>query len=55
MYVADQDILNQAYYELREDYAKNDMSKSAKDFNETNLKEIKTAYPFKISEAETWR
>ena len=55
MYIAVQDILTQAYYELREDYATSVLRKNAKDLTESDLKAIKQAYPFKISEAETRR
>lgn len=52
MYIAIQDIFTQAYYELREDYASNILQKSTKELTETDLKEIKKAYPFVLSEAE---
>ncbi|MEZ4792822.1 MAG: biopolymer transporter ExbD [Gelidibacter sp.] len=53
MYIAVQDILTKAYYELREDYAKNVLGKTSKEVTENDLKEIKKAYPFILSEAET--
>ena len=53
MYVAVQDILTQAYYELREDYAKSVLGKSANKLTEAELIKVKDAYPFLISEAET--
>lgn len=53
MYIAVQDALTQAYYELREDYAKTILGKKAKDLTEKDLNELKKAYPFVISEAET--
>ncbi len=52
MYIAVQDILTQAYYELRETYAKNKFGKHANELNESDLKEVKKAYPFILSEAE---
>lgn len=53
MYIAVQDILTKAYYELREDYATTILNKSVKDLTASDLKDIKKAYPFMISEAET--
>ncbi|MEZ4803192.1 MAG: biopolymer transporter ExbD [Gelidibacter sp.] len=53
MYVGVQDILTQAYYELREAYAKNVFGKKSNELNDSDLKEVKTAYPFILSEAET--
>jgi hypothetical protein len=53
MYVAVQDILTKAYYELREDYAKNILGKNPSQLTELDLKAIKKAYPFILSEAET--
>jgi len=53
MYVAVQDILTQAYYELREDYVKSVLGKSANKLTEAELIKVKDAYPFLISEAET--
>lgn len=53
MYIAVQDILTQAYFELRENYATNILSKKAEQLTDTDLKQIKTAYPFILSEAET--
>ena len=52
MYIAVQDILTKAYYELREDYAKNVLGKTAKELTEADLKTIKKSYPFILSEAE---
>lgn len=52
MYVAVQDVLTKAYYELREDYAKNILNKSAKDLTKKDLKDIKNAYPVMISEVD---
>lgn len=53
MYVGVQDILTKAYYELREAYAQKEFGKNASDLSESDLKEIKKAYPFILSEAET--
>ncbi len=53
MYIAAQDILSLAYYELREAYAINVLKKTSQDLSENDLKKIKKAYPFILSEAET--
>ncbi len=53
MYIAVQDILTQAYYELREDYAKNVLGKTPSELTQEDLKLLKKAYPFILSEAET--
>lgn len=52
MYIAVQDILTKAYYELREDYAKNILIKKPIELNEVDLKTLKQVYPFMLSEAE---
>ncbi len=52
IYIAIQDILTQAYYELREDYTKNSLGKTPRELTEEDLKLLKKAYPFIISEAE---
>lgn len=52
MYVAVQDILTKAYYELREDYAVNVLRKNTTQLTESDLKTLKQVYPFKLSEAE---
>ncbi len=53
MFVAVQDILTKAYYELREDYALKVLRKSARELTESDLKALKKAYPFVLSEATT--
>lgn len=53
MYIAVQDILTKAYYELREEYASHVLRKAVDDLTEADLKAIKNAYPFILSEAET--
>ncbi|MCK7590962.1 biopolymer transporter ExbD [Subsaxibacter sp. CAU 1640] len=53
MYVVVQDVLTQAYYELRKDYGKNVFGKTESQLNEQQVKEMKEAYPFILSEAQT--
>lgn len=53
MYIAVQDELTKAYYELRNEYAINVMKKSAKHLSKNDLKELKKVYPFILSEAQT--
>ncbi len=48
-----QDELTKAYYELRESYCKTVLKKTVDKLNEAELQELKDAYPFIISEAET--
>ena len=50
-----QDELTQAYYELREDYAKSKYNKSVEQLSKEELKTVKEAYPFILSEAKTIR
>lgn len=52
-FIAVQDELSKAYYELREVYAYAVFGKSPKDLNPAQLKEAQEAYPFILSEAET--
>ncbi|MGJ8592912.1 MAG: ExbD/TolR family protein [Aquaticitalea sp.] len=52
MYVAVQDLLTQSYYELREKYAQNTLNKTSKELDEADLRSVKKAYPFILSEAE---
>ncbi|MCB0447832.1 MAG: biopolymer transporter ExbD [Gelidibacter sp.] len=53
MYVGVQDILTQAYYELRDDYALTIIGKSSNNLTDSELNQVRKAYPFIISEAET--
>lgn len=48
-----QDRLTAAYYELRNDYCLNVLNKPATELTSEELKQVKEAYPFIISEAET--
>lgn len=48
-----QDELTKAYFELRKDYAKRVYNKLPEDLTEKELKKVKSAYPFILSEAET--
>ncbi|OBX26516.1 biopolymer transport protein ExbD [Gelidibacter algens] len=52
-FIAAQDELSKAYYELREVYCYAVFGRSPKDLNPAQLKEVKEAYPFILSEAET--
>ena len=48
-----QDVLTAAYYDLRNDYCEKVLKKSSKDLTPEELVQVKEAYPFIISEAET--
>jgi len=52
-YIHIQDEITKAYYELRAQYAKNVLKKDVNDLNEIEVKRLKEAYPFILSEAET--
>lgn len=52
MYKAVQDIMTSAYYELRETYATDILGKSLNTLTDADLKDLKKAYPFILSEAE---
>ena len=52
-FIAVQDELTKAYYELRETYSKNVLKKTANNLSKTDLKKVKEAYPFILSEALT--
>ncbi|AXT20097.1 biopolymer transporter ExbD [Flavobacteriaceae bacterium AU392] len=47
-----QDELSKAYYELRKQYALNILGKHIDVLNSEDIKTLKKAYPFKVSEAE---
>lgn len=53
MYIAVQDVLTKAYYELREDYSTHVLKKDPIKLSHQDLMEIQKAYPFILSEAET--
>lgn len=53
LFIKVQDELTKAYYEIREVYALNTFEKSVADLTLDNIKKIREAYPFIISEAET--
>ena len=53
LFVNVQDEITKAYYELRSVYSKNTFNKSEKELTPREIKEIREAYPFIISEAET--
>jgi biopolymer transport protein ExbD len=53
LFIQVQDELTKVYYELREVYAQNTFGKSVADLSPKNIKKIRIAYPFIISEAET--
>lgn len=52
-FIAVQDALTKAYFNLRLIYANKHFNKAIEDLTPEELKEIKQAYPFIISEAET--
>jgi len=51
-FIAVQDELTKAYLELRENYAQRIFEKDPSELTESEMEEIKLAYPFLISEAE---
>jgi biopolymer transport protein ExbD len=53
LFIAVQDELTKAYYELRETYAIQKFKKSVDDLSEKDIDYIRKAYPFILSEAET--
>ncbi|WP_298555723.1 biopolymer transporter ExbD [uncultured Algibacter sp.] len=52
-FVAVQNELTKAYYELRQTYSLNVLGKTADKLSKTEEKQVKDAYPFMLSEAET--
>ncbi|RKE95397.1 ExbD/TolR family protein [Ichthyenterobacterium magnum] len=52
-YIKVQDKLTKAYYELRANYAHEVLKKDINSLTEEELKDVKKAYPFILSEAET--
>ena len=52
-FIAVQDELTKAYYELRQSYINNVLMKTADNLSKEELKQVKAAYPFILSEAET--
>ncbi|MFI1773707.1 ExbD/TolR family protein [Thalassobellus citreus] len=52
-FIAVQDELTKALFELRKEYTKNTYNKLPEDLTANELKEVKEAYPFILSEAET--
>lgn len=52
-YVAVQNELTKAYYQLRNAYTLNVLKKSADNLTKEELKQVRDAYPFILSEAET--
>ena len=51
-YIEVQDELSKSYFELREQYAINILGKSSVNLSENELQEVRSAYPFILSEAE---
>ncbi len=51
-FIAVQDELTKAYFELRQTYIKNVLKKTSENLTEEELKQVKDAYPFILSEAE---
>ncbi|MDO5980634.1 ExbD/TolR family protein [Flavivirga spongiicola] len=52
-FIAVQDELSKAYYELRNTYSMNVLRKPSDKLSKEELKQVKDAYPFILSEAET--
>ena len=52
-FIAVQDELTKAYYELRQTYSQNVLKKTVEDLSKTDIKKVKDAYPFILSEAIT--
>ncbi len=52
-FIAVQDELTKAYYELRNAYSSNVLKKPSDKLSKDELKRVKDAYPFILSEAET--
>jgi biopolymer transport protein ExbD len=52
-FIAVQNELTKAYHELRETYSKDVLRKPSDKLTEVDIKHIKKAYPFILSEAET--
>ncbi|MCF7568596.1 biopolymer transporter ExbD [Sabulilitoribacter arenilitoris] len=48
-----QDELTKAYYQLRQTYSQNVLKKEVENLSKTDLKKVKDAYPFILSEALT--
>jgi len=53
LFIAVQDELTKAYYELRETYAVQQLGKDTENLSKKDLAIIRNAYPFILSEAET--
>ncbi|WP_100611626.1 ExbD/TolR family protein [Confluentibacter lentus] len=52
-FIAVQDELTKAYYELRNDYTNKILKKPSDELSENEIKKLKEAYPFVLSETET--
>lgn len=52
-YIGVQDEITKAYYDLRQTYAREILKKPSNNLSEKDLKEVKAAYPFILSEAQT--
>lgn len=53
LFIKVQDELTKAYYEIRKNYSKKAFNKLPEDLTKEELKQVKEAYPFILSEAET--
>lgn len=53
LFIAVQDELTKAYYELRENYSQTVLGKDVKSLNDADMMKVKGAYPFIVSEADT--
>ena len=52
-FIAVQDELTKAYYELRQTYINDILKKTTENISKEELKQVKKAYPFILTEAET--
>ena len=50
-FIAIQDEISKAYFELRKEYALTTFNKEPTDLSDSEMKEVKEAYPFLFSEA----
>lgn len=53
LFIKVQDELTKSYFDLRVDYARKVLNKNLKELTKEELKQVKEAYPFIVSEVET--
>ena len=51
-YIKIQDEITKAYFKLRSEFTQNKFGKTLNELTEAELREVKNAYPFKLSEVE---